>query len=64
MSQGDQVESQLDGARHGNMGTLTELAVRGQPAAIDTLLRQIRPMVVRYCRARLGSHFRALSRCR
>jgi RNA polymerase sigma-70 factor (ECF subfamily) len=48
------VESQLDGARHGNMGILTELAVRGQPAAIDTLLRQIRPMVVRYCRARLG----------
>jgi RNA polymerase sigma-70 factor (ECF subfamily) len=36
------------------MGMLTELAVRGQPAAIDTLLRQIRPMVVRYCRARLG----------
>jgi RNA polymerase sigma-70 factor, ECF subfamily len=36
------------------MGILTELAVLGQPAAIDTLLRQIRPMVVRYCRARLG----------
>ncbi len=36
------------------MGTLTELAVLGQPAAIETLLRQIRPMVVRYCRARLG----------
>ncbi len=33
---------------------MTELAMRGQPAAIDTLLRQIRPMVVRYCRARLG----------
>jgi RNA polymerase sigma-70 factor (ECF subfamily) len=48
------VDSQLDGARHGNMGMLAELAVRGQPAAIDTLLRQIRPMVVRYCRARLG----------
>lgn len=48
------MESQLDGARHGNMGILTELAVRGQPAAIDTLLRQIRPMIVRYCRARLG----------
>jgi RNA polymerase sigma-70 factor (ECF subfamily) len=48
------VESQLDAARQGNMGILTELAVRGQPAAIDTLLRQIRPMVVRYCRARLG----------
>ena len=36
------------------MGDLTELAARGQPAAIETLLRQIRPMVVRYCRARLG----------
>ena len=33
---------------------LTARAVRGQPAAIDSLLRQIRPMVVRYCRARLG----------
>ncbi|HXP21927.1 MAG TPA: sigma-70 family RNA polymerase sigma factor [Streptosporangiaceae bacterium] len=33
---------------------LTALAARGQPAAIDLLLRQIRPMVVRYCRARLG----------
>jgi RNA polymerase sigma-70 factor (ECF subfamily) len=48
------VESQVDGARHDNMGTLTELAARGHPAAIETLLRQIRPMVVRYCRARLG----------
>jgi RNA polymerase sigma-70 factor, ECF subfamily len=52
--QGDWVESQLDRARHGNIGDLTEQAMRGQPAAIDTLLRQIRPMVVRYCRARLG----------
>ena len=34
---------------------LTALAARGQPAAIDSLIRQIRPMVVRYCRARLGS---------
>ena len=48
------MESQLDGAMHGSIGDLTELAMRGQPAAIDTLLRQIRPMVVRYCRARLG----------
>jgi RNA polymerase sigma-70 factor, ECF subfamily len=48
------VESQVDGARHASIGNLTELAMRGQPAAIDTLLRQIRPMVVRYCRARLG----------
>ena len=48
------MESQLDRARHGNVNELTELAMTGQPAAIDTLLRQIRPMVVRYCRARLG----------
>ena len=33
---------------------LTTRAVRGQPAAIESLLEQIRPMVVRYCRARLG----------
>jgi RNA polymerase sigma-70 factor (ECF subfamily) len=48
------VDSQADGTRNGNLHMLTELAVRGQPAAIDTLLRQIRPMVVRYCRARLS----------
>jgi RNA polymerase sigma-70 factor, ECF subfamily len=48
------VESQVDGARQGSLGEVTELAMRGHPAAIDTLLRQIRPMVVRYCRARLG----------
>lgn len=30
------------------------LAASGQPAAIESLLRHIRPMVVRYCRARLG----------
>jgi RNA polymerase sigma-70 factor (ECF subfamily) len=51
---GGMVESQLDRARHCSFGDLTELAMRGQPAAIDSLLRQIRPMVVRYCRARLG----------
>jgi RNA polymerase sigma-70 factor (ECF subfamily) len=28
--------------------------VHGQPAAIESLIEQIRPMVVRYCRARLG----------
>lgn len=48
------MESQVNRARHGSIGDLTELAARGQPAAIDTLLRQIRPMVLRYCRARLG----------
>lgn len=34
--------------------TLTALAAQGQPAAIESLLGQIRPMIVRYCRARLG----------
>jgi RNA polymerase sigma-70 factor (ECF subfamily) len=56
------VDSQADGTRNGNLHMLTELAVRGQPAAIDTLLRQIRPMVVRYCRARLtriSGHYHA-----
>jgi RNA polymerase sigma-70 factor (ECF subfamily) len=33
---------------------LTDLAVSGQPDAIESLLEQVRPMVVRYCRARLG----------
>jgi RNA polymerase sigma-70 factor (ECF subfamily) len=33
---------------------LTTQAAGGQPAAIESLLEQIRPMVVRYCRARLG----------
>ena len=33
---------------------LTALAARGQPEAVEALLEQIRPMVVRYCRARLG----------
>jgi RNA polymerase sigma-70 factor, ECF subfamily len=34
---------------------LTVLAAKGQPQAVETLLAQLRPMVVRYCRARLGS---------
>ena len=33
---------------------LADLAVSGQPDAIESLLEQVRPMVVRYCRARLG----------
>ena len=37
-----------------DLSEVTTLAVRGQPAAVDTLLRRIRPMVIRYCRARLG----------
>jgi RNA polymerase sigma-70 factor, ECF subfamily len=37
-----------------NLGDLTARAARGQPAAIESLLEQIRPMVLRYCRARLS----------
>ncbi|HEX4060101.1 MAG TPA: sigma-70 family RNA polymerase sigma factor [Streptosporangiaceae bacterium] len=33
---------------------LADLAISGQPEAIESLLVQVRPMVVRYCRARLG----------
>src|SRR5215469_12024580 len=40
-----------DGPR---LADLTTRAVHGQPAAIESLLEHIRPMVVRYCRARLG----------
>src|SRR5262245_46551543 len=49
--------SQLDGGAQGNGVSIRELTTRaadGQPAAIESLLRQIRPMVLRYCRARLG----------
>lgn len=41
-------------ASTGNIGKLAEVAQGGQPAAIESLLRQIRPMVVRYCRARMN----------
>lgn len=44
-------------AAAGNSATITDLttlAVQGQPAAIESLLREIRPMIVRYCRSRIG----------
>jgi RNA polymerase sigma-70 factor, ECF subfamily len=56
------VELQVDGGEKARIRDLTTLAVSGQPAAIESLLRQIRPMVVRYCRARLGhisGHYQA-----
>ncbi len=37
-----------------DMSMLVALAVKGDRAATDELIRQIRPMVVRYCRAKLG----------
>jgi RNA polymerase sigma-70 factor (ECF subfamily) len=33
---------------------LTNLAVQGHPDAIESLIEHLRPMIVRYCRARLG----------
>lgn len=33
---------------------LAEQAVGGEPAAVETLIEHIRPMVMRYCRTRLG----------
>ncbi len=41
-------------AEGASLPELTGLAVRGHPAAIESLLQHIRPMVLRYCRARLG----------
>jgi RNA polymerase sigma-70 factor, ECF subfamily len=56
------VNSQLDVGSKVSIRDLTADAVGGQPAAIESLLRQIRPMVLRYCRARLGrisGHYQA-----
>jgi RNA polymerase sigma-70 factor, ECF subfamily len=40
--------------RTGGLRDLADLAISGQPDAIESLLGELRPMVVRYCRARLG----------
>jgi RNA polymerase sigma-70 factor, ECF subfamily len=48
------MDSQVDAVRQAPSADLIGLAACGHPAAVDTLIRQIRPMVVRYCRARLG----------
>jgi RNA polymerase sigma-70 factor, ECF subfamily len=45
---------QLDGGAKPSIRDLTAQAAGGQPGAMDLLLRHIRPMVLRYCRARLG----------
>ena len=36
------------------LNDLTSLAVQGDHGAVDSLIREVRPMVVRYCRARLA----------
>ncbi|MBG0827815.1 sigma-70 family RNA polymerase sigma factor [Planomonospora sp. ID67723] len=52
---GVRLATRSDGASHGDdLRDLTSLAVQGDRTAIESLLTQLRPMVVRYCRARLG----------
>lgn len=36
------------------LNRLSSLAVQGDDGAVDSLIREVRPMVVRYCRARLA----------
>jgi RNA polymerase sigma-70 factor, ECF subfamily len=48
-----QVEAVRGASEPTNLRDLTALAARGEATAIESLLEQIRPMVVRYCRARL-----------
>jgi RNA polymerase sigma-70 factor (ECF subfamily) len=40
--------------RSTDLGDLSKLAALGHADAIESLLQSVRPMVVRYCRARLG----------
>ena len=48
------MEPTVAGTGAGSIAALADLARCGQPAAIESLLGQIRPMVVRYCRARMN----------
>jgi len=44
----------MSGLRWDDLDVLAGAAARGEPHAVDSLLRWINPFVVRYCRARLG----------
>ncbi|WP_344100810.1 sigma-70 family RNA polymerase sigma factor [Nocardiopsis rhodophaea] len=48
--------AERSGARRhdSELSQLTTLAVQGDHGAVDSLIREVRPMVVRYCRARLA----------
>lgn len=48
------LQGRKDRADEGDLKELTTLAVQGDPGAIEILIGHVRPMVVRYCRARLG----------
>ena len=49
-----QLEGVQDAAEPPSLRELIALASQGEPTAIESLLEHIRPMIVRYCRARLG----------
>jgi RNA polymerase sigma-70 factor, ECF subfamily len=53
-----QAKRQLEGVQNAaeppSLRELIALASQGEPTAIESLLEHIRPMIVRYCRARLG----------
>lgn len=44
----------VTGTQDAGLNHLGSLAVKGDDGAMDSLLREVRPMVVRYCRARLA----------
>jgi RNA polymerase sigma-70 factor (ECF subfamily) len=48
--------SALASAPQNNPESLVSAAVNGDPHAIEGVLRWIRPLVVRYCRSRIGVH--------
>jgi RNA polymerase sigma-70 factor, ECF subfamily len=56
------IADEADGERPANgvkvgdsdLRDLADLAVQGHPDAIESLIEHVRPMIVRYCRARLG----------
>jgi RNA polymerase sigma-70 factor (ECF subfamily) len=58
LAEARQAKQQLERVRRAtdkvSLQDLSVLAARGERDAIEALLEQIRPMVVRYCRARLG----------
>lgn len=52
---GVRLATRSDGvAQRDDLKDLTSLAVQGDRTAIESLIAQLRPMVVRYCRGRLG----------
>ncbi|MGH3436664.1 MAG: RNA polymerase sigma factor ShbA [Sciscionella sp.] len=52
---------ELVASRADDVDVIVKAAVGGDHAAVDHLLASIRPVVVRYCRARLGSSVRSFA---